>query len=141
MLTTTNGTIAIDMAKDAKAVICGAFVNITAVVNWLKARREPVLLLCAGWKGRYNLEDALFAGAVVKELAFSEGYERVADSALSVQYLYELAKEDTNKFLMNSSHRKRLAKLNLKEDIRYCLSLDETNVVPILKDGKLVLAE
>ena len=74
-------------------------------------------------------------------MAFTEGYESVADSALSVQYLYELAKEDTNKFLINSSHRKRLARLNLKEDIRYCLSLDETDVVPILKDGKLVKLE
>lgn len=138
VLTTTNGTVAIDMAKDAKAVICGAFVNISAVVNYLKEQQAPVLLLCAGWKGRYNLEDALFAGAVVKELAFSGVFQKVADSALSVQYLYELAKEDTNKFLKNSSHRQRLASLNLKEDIRYCLSLDQTNNVPILKDGKLV---
>ncbi len=140
VLTTTNGTIAIEMAKDAKDVICGAFVNLSAVVNYLKERQQPVLLLCAGWKGRYNLEDALFAGAVVKELAFSGVFQNVADSALSVQYLYEQAREDTNKFLHNSSHRKRLAKLNLKEDIRYCLSIDQTDNVPLLQDGKLVRA-
>lgn len=137
-LTTTNGTMAIDMAKDAKMVVCGAFVNLSALVNWLKREKNPVLLLCAGWKGRYNLEDALFAGAVTQQLAFTEGFERVADSALTTQYLYEAAKEDTNKFLINSSHRQRLAKLNLKEDIRYCLSIDQTHNIPVLRDGKLV---
>jgi 2-phosphosulfolactate phosphatase len=68
-MTTTNGTLSISKAKtDAVKVIVGAFLNLAAVVNHLKNQPYDVLVLCAGWKGRPNLEDTLFAGAVVEAL-------------------------------------------------------------------------
>ena len=137
VLTTTNGTKALDQARDARQVVCGAFSNLTTLCNWLKAEGRPVLLLCAGWKGRFNLEDALFAGAVVSKLADDPNFQNTADSALSVRYLYEQAHDDPFKFLQHSSHRKRLAKLNLKEDIRFCLSLDTSTAIPVLRGQKL----
>ena len=138
VLTTTNGTKSINIAKDAYKVVAGAFVNITALCNWLQEQNKDVLLLCAGWKDRYNLEDALFAGAVVDALSKHENYQTLADSALASKYLYHSAKDDPYKFLRNSSHRRRLSKLNLKADIKYCLTLDQTSVIPILHEGALV---
>jgi 2-phosphosulfolactate phosphatase len=138
VLTTTNGTQAIEQCKDAYKVIIGAFTNLTALCDFLKNEGKDVILLCSGWKNKFNLEDSLFAGAVVDELANDERFTEFADSSLAARYLFQVAKDDAYKFLRNSSHRKRLAKLNLKEDIKYSLSFDKSSIIPILKDGKLV---
>jgi 2-phosphosulfolactate phosphatase len=141
VLTTTNGTQAVDVAKNASKVIIGSFLNITAVCNWLEKQDKDLVLLCSGWKSRYNLEDTLFAGAVVTELTKRKAFDELTDSALSVGYLYEMAKDDPYKFLANSSHRRRMAKLNLKKDIRYCLQLDQTDIIPTLNGNVIIKLE
>ncbi|MEM9857283.1 MAG: 2-phosphosulfolactate phosphatase, partial [Bacteroidota bacterium] len=52
--TTTNGTVAIEKSKGAKNIIIGAFLNITAVADFLRKREESVIIFCAGWKGKVN---------------------------------------------------------------------------------------
>lgn len=141
VLTTTNGTKAINMAKETHRVLIGAFTNFTTVTNWLVNQDKDIIVLCSGWKGRYNLEDTLFAGALTHALNQRGSLTEIEDSALSAMYLYNLAKDDPYKFLMNSSHRRRLKKLNLKEDIRYCLSMDQANVLPFYEDGRLITTE
>ncbi|MFN3342724.1 MAG: 2-phosphosulfolactate phosphatase [Flavobacteriales bacterium] len=138
VLTTTNGTQAINAAKDAHKVIIGAFTNITAVCNYLKSQDRNVMLLCSGWKNKFNLEDALFAGAVTEELSKHPELFKLQDAALALKYLYQQAMEDPHKFLHNASHKERLAKLGLKEDIKYCLQNDLTKEIPVLDNGALV---
>ncbi|MBX7095315.1 MAG: 2-phosphosulfolactate phosphatase [Flavobacteriales bacterium] len=137
VLTTTNGTQAINAAKDAHKVIIGAFTNISAVCDYLKSQERNVLLLCSGWKNKFNLEDALFAGAVTEELSKVE-HVKLQDAALALKYLYQQAKEDPHKFLHNASHKERLARLGLKDDIKYCLQSDLTREIPVLENGALV---
>lgn len=134
VLSTTNGTRAIETAKAADTIIIGSFLNLTAVCNYLKAQNKDVILLCAGWKGRYNLEDSLFAGAVVSHFEGSEVFTGISDSSISAKQMYNLAKGDLNNFLKGSSHRKRLQRLNLEKDIEYCLQLDKIDLVPVF-DG------
>lgn len=130
VLSTTNGTQAIEKAKAANTIIIGSFLNLNAVVKFLKQENKNIMLLCAGWKNRYNLEDSLFAGAVVNQLKDSEVFTGLADSSIAASHLYEAAKENLNEFLKNSSHRNRLAKLNLEKDIDYCLQLNTMDIVP-----------
>src|SRR5687767_2329393 len=66
--TTTNGTRAIVKSLGAKEIIIGSFLNLTAVANHLRTINSDVLVVCAGWKGKVNLEDQLFAGALVELL-------------------------------------------------------------------------
>lgn len=129
-LTTTNGTKAIHRAAAADRVIIGSFLNISAVCNYLEKLNKDVLLLCAGWRNRYNLEDSLFAGAVVDKLSQNPIFAGISDSAIAAKYLYNSAKEDMNGFLKVSSHRKRLVRLNLEKDIEYCLQQDISDIVP-----------
>jgi phosphosulfolactate phosphohydrolase-like enzyme len=60
------------------------------------------------------------------------------DSSIAAKYLYLSAKDNYFGYLKSSSHRRRLKNLNLNEDIKYCLTPDQTDVIPILRDGKLV---
>jgi 2-phosphosulfolactate phosphatase len=135
--TTTNGTMAIEKSKGAKEVIVGSFLNLNAVAKYLLFNENNVLVVCAGWKGRVNLEDTLFAGALVEKLKDYLGPD--CDAPLAARHLYNIAKSDLSKFLSESSHVKRLNKLNIHEDFEFCLSIDKYNHLPRLKNGVLVL--
>jgi 2-phosphosulfolactate phosphatase len=135
--TTTNGTQAIARSAGAKEIIIGSFLNLSAVAHYLQKNDNSVLVVCAGWKGKVNLEDTLFAGALVELL--KDHVEPDCDAPLAAQHLYNLAKHNMMDFLKNSSHVKRLARLNIHKDIEYCLTLDQYNVVPVLRDGVLVV--
>jgi 2-phosphosulfolactate phosphatase len=136
--TTTNGTQAIEKSKNALELIIGAFLNLTATAKHLKKTENSVLILCAGWKGRVNLEDTLFAGAVIEQIQGDFIVED--DAALAAFHLYQKTKNDLVGFLNESSHVKRLNRLNIHEDIKFCLTADQYDVVPMLKDGKLILS-
>ncbi len=137
-ITTTNGTQAIQAAKHSNHVIIGSFLNHKAIVEYLSGQKRPVVMLCAGWKSKFNLEDTLFAGAVVDALLQQHNYTTTCDSALASRHLYHLAKEDMYEFLSASSHRNRLHRLNLERDVKYCLTPNQCPVIPILKNGELV---
>ena len=96
-------------------------------------------MVCAGWKGKVNIEDSLFAGAVIEKL--KDDFESACDAPLMVQHLYNQAKHDLAGFLANSSHVKRLAKLNVYKDIGFCVNIDQYMVLPILRDGVLINIE
>jgi 2-phosphosulfolactate phosphatase len=134
--TTTNGTQAIVKSLGAKEIIIGSFLNLTAVTEHLQKSQLDVLVVCAGWKGKVNLEDTLFAGALVEKL--KNELHPACDAPLAAQHLYNLAKNDLVAFLSTSSHVQRLAKLNIHKDIAFCLTPDVYKTVPILRNNVLV---
>lgn len=134
--TTTNGTQAIVKSLEAKEIVIGSFLNLRAVVTHLLQTDDNILVVCAGWKGKVNLEDTLFAGAIVELL--KETVVPECDAPLMAQHLYNAAKNDMEAFLRESSHVKRLARLGIQKDITFCLTPDQYNVVPVLKNGALV---
>ncbi|MCA0430584.1 MAG: 2-phosphosulfolactate phosphatase [Bacteroidetes bacterium] len=139
-ITTTNGTQAIEAAKQADKVIIGSFLNLDSVIDFIKNENKDVLFLCAGWKNKFNLEDTLFAGAVAEPLIYKYGFDSSCDSTIAAMELYNNAKHDLFKFLANSSHRNRLAKLDLERDIKYCLTPNQCPVIPVLEGKFLVKA-
>jgi 2-phosphosulfolactate phosphatase len=139
-ITTTNGTQAIEAAKLADKVIIGSFLNLDSVIDFIKNENKDVLFLCAGWKNKFNLEDTLFAGAVAEPLIYKYGFDSSCDSTIAAMELYNNAKHDLFKFLANSSHRNRLAKLDLERDIKYCLTPNQCPVIPVLEGKFLVKA-
>lgn len=133
--TTTNGTQALTKSAGANEIVIGSFLNLSAVTSYLLNGKNNILIVCAGWKGKVNLEDTLFAGAVVDLL--KNHIQPDCDAPLAAQHLYALAKRDLRGFLRNSSHVKRLVSLNIHKDIEFCLTSDQYNVVPVLRNGVL----
>ncbi len=133
--TTTNGTQAIAKSLGAKEIIIGAFLNLSAVADHLIKSNNDVLIVCAGWKGKVNMEDTVFAGALVEKL--KDKFKLACDSPLVAQQLYNRAKNDIAGFLNASSHVQRLNRLNIHEDMAFCLTIDKYTVVPVLKNGAL----
>jgi len=141
VLTTTNGTRLLHMAleKGAKEIVVGSFANLSAVCDHLIEAKKDVMLACAAWKDRVNMEDSLFAGAVIARV--KEHFTINCDSSHIAEKMYEKGKKDLFDFMKKNeaSHYHRLMGFGLEKDIRYCLSEDEANVLPIYNDGKLVL--
>jgi 2-phosphosulfolactate phosphatase len=136
VLTTTNGTQALHLSRKAKKVVIGSFLNLTALCNWLKTQGENILLVCAGWKNNFNLEDTLFAGAVVEQL--KELNFKLDDAAIAANDLYQTGRDDINAYLKKTSHSERLKKLGIEKDIEFCLQVDLTTAIPILKGDRLI---
>jgi 2-phosphosulfolactate phosphatase len=141
VLTTTNGTKLLHMALDrgAPEVITGSFPNITAVCEHLINSDRDVFLGCAAWKDRVNLEDTLFAGAVISRI--KHHFNIQCDSSRLAENMFQEAGEDRFEFMKKreATHYQRLMRYNLEKDIRYCLSDDGANVLPIFKGDRLVV--
>jgi 2-phosphosulfolactate phosphatase len=141
VLTTTNGTKLLHMALDrgAPEVITGSFPNITAVCEYLINSDRDVFLGCAAWKDRVNLEDTLFAGAVISRI--KDHFNIQCDSSKLAENMFHEAGEDRFEFMKKkeATHYQRLMRYNLERDIRFCLSDDGANVLPIFKGDRLVV--
>ncbi len=141
VLTTTNGTRLLHMAleKGAKEVVTGSFPNLSAVCDHLQEKNQHVILGCAAWKDRVNIEDMLFAGAVISRIG--KQFSINCDSSHIALAMYEKANKDMFAFMKKNeaSHYHRLMNFGLEDDIRYCLTADGANVLPRYEDGKLVI--
>ena len=139
VLTTTNGTKAINNAKDHK-VITASYINIDSVVQYLIEDNNDVIILCSGWKGVFNLEDTIFAGTLSNLLLDSNKFCSVCDSLFASIELMKNSGDNLFEYLSNSSHRRRLKSLNMEEDTRYCLSpLVKSDIIPTLKGDRLIV--
>ena len=130
VITTTNGTLAINKSKHAgPGMLLASFLNANAVVDHVCCDTEnDILIVCSGWKGRFCIEDVLLAGLLVKKILLNDTFTSDSDSVLLARELYVSAQSNLLGFLSNSSYRKRM---NLDEDVRYCLQRDIMNIVPI----------
>lgn len=136
VLTTTNGTQALYLSRKAKQIAIGSFLNLTSLCNWLKTTNENILLVCAGWKYNFNLEDTLFAGAVVEQL--KTGSYQLDDPAIAANDLFQLGKHDVDGYLKKTSHGERLKQLGIEKDIAFCLHTDTTTAIPVLQGNRLI---
>jgi 2-phosphosulfolactate phosphatase len=136
VLTTTNGTHALHMSIKAKQIVIGSFLNLTSLCNWLKTQNENILLVCAGWKNNFNIEDTVFAGAVADQL--KELNYKWDDATIAANDMYSLAKPDLGAYLSKTSHGERMKQLGILDDIAFCLHVDITTAIPVLRGDKLV---
>lgn len=140
VLTTTNGTKLLHMAlaNGASHIITGSFPNISAVCQYLVQQRQPVLLACSAWKDRVNIEDTLFAGAVISRIR--ENFSINCDASGIAETLYESAAPDLYGFLKkkNATHYQRLTGFGLEKDLKYCLTMDVAGVLPFYENERLI---
>jgi 2-phosphosulfolactate phosphatase len=138
VITTTNGTKLLHMAlkQGAKNIITGSFPNLSKVVEFLKSQDSPVILGCSGWKNKFNIEDVLFAGAVIEEV--KTHFDIQCDSSFVANQLYMQQKDQLTTYIKTVTHWHRLAAFGLEEDMLYCISRDVAPSLPIFKEGALI---
>lgn len=135
---TTNGTRCIHLASHSRAVVIGAFLNISSLAEWLIIQNAPVLIFCASWKDRFSLEDTVFAGALAERLLDSGKFETICDAVTASVDLWNLAKPDLFGYIQKSAQKSRLASKGLDDCIEYCLTSDLTSVIPAFRVDRLI---
>jgi 2-phosphosulfolactate phosphatase len=138
VFSTTNGTVAIDTAKDFGEVTLGAFSNLSALAGWIAAQQQNVIVLCSGWKNTFCLEDTIFAGAMIEKLLSLKSYQIHCDSAAASIDLWNTAKTDVPGYVEKAIHRQRLRVLGVDDVLEYSFKTDTCSVVPLLKDGEII---
>jgi 2-phosphosulfolactate phosphatase len=135
---TTNGTNAIHLASTGNQVLIGAWLNISALARHIWKEGRDLLILCAGWRNKFNLEDTLFAGGLAQMVLKDDQFYTICDATLGAIDLYEFAQEDMMGYIEKVAQRHRLRKHNLDDVIGYCHETDLTDLIPVLVDDKLV---
>ena len=123
---TTNGTYIINLASQAARVVVGSFLNISDLTTWIVRENRDVLLFCAGWKNRFNLEDTICAGAFAERLLETSRFDTICDSTLAALDLWSMAKHDLRGYIEKVAQRTRLRDKGLDDCIDFCLSMDYT---------------
>ncbi len=139
VLTTTNGTKAINLSLKADEILIGSFLNLSSLENLLKQKNKDCIIFCSGWKGLVCLEDTLFAGCLATRLLSSGVFFSHCDSVILSKKIFDSASKDMLSFLINSSYKERTRELNINADINFCLSIDRFKDVPFYKNGKLLI--
>ncbi len=141
VFTTTNGTQAINTAMDADCLLVGAFSNLNAVADFCIEQKKDVMILCAGWENKFNIEDTLFGGALAEVLCDKGGYTPQTDAAKIAMEMWNIAKSNPREYVEKSDHIKRLEANGLADSVNYCLAIDTVPLVPIFDKltGKLTV--
>ncbi len=138
ILNTTNGSKAITRSGNAEEVFIASFLNMTAVVNKLKATEREIMVICAGWKGRLSLEDMLCAGAIIYNLMDGKLWKTSRDGAKIAFGLYQKYGKNIKSVVSDSNHATTLKSLGYEKDIAFCCEVDMFDYVPELKDGMII---
>ena len=136
VISTTNGSQAIIKSTEAHQILIGAFLNLESLVDYLLQAPQNVVIHCAGWKGTPNLEDTLFAGALIDECA--EELSISGDSALLAHQLYISSHESLLGIALNSAHAERLKSFGIEKDLEFCMEESHYQVVPVLVNDELI---
>lgn len=138
VITTTNGTLAIENSRDAKQIYIMSFLNCKAVVDILKQREKDIVIVCAGTNGEYSADDALCAGMFINLILEYKEVE-LSDIALTQKQIYEFSSGDIHKCLKKSKHYNTLMDIRLDKDLEYCLNPNLIDIVLYYKDGKIII--
>lgn len=131
VMSTTNGTRAIEAASDADCLLIGSFSNISSIADFCIKKQKDVLVLCAGWKDKFNLEDTLFGGALGEKLVLEGDYNSDFDAVGMARSMWREAYPDIMSYIKRSEHMKRMEKHGLLDVAGFCLESDTVDVLPV----------
>lgn len=141
VFTTTNGTRAIYAARESANLLIGAFSNLQAIADRCIEIKGRIVVLCAGWENKVNIEDTLFGGVLAEILMRDHKVEFGSDAVQIALELWKSAKGDLNEFIKTSDHYKRLVANNAEGDASFCLTPNTMPIIPYLSknEGNIIL--
>jgi sec-independent protein translocase protein TatC len=136
---TTNGTRLLRAAEGLGQTVLFSFVNLSAAADFASRAEGDAVIVCAGWRGRFAVEDALAAGALVDEALRRRPDLRVTEAASTARDLYLRAAGDIARRIRDTEAGARLASLGFADDIDLCTRRDAIPVLPVAGGSPLRL--
>lgn len=121
VLSTTNGTRSIvAAAASCDEVVLGALLNLEVVAA--RARGSDTIVLCAGYKGVFAIDDAYCAGRIVQLLEAERTDSAVASAVVAERFPHAI----------DGINARTYGPPGLEEDIAWCSQVSVLDVVPRL---------
>lgn len=140
---TTNGSVAMAKSRYARAMAVAGFVNMSAVVDFVRSLQSDIMIVCAGRPpitGGFSLEDAVCAGMLVHMLSEDKSAAvELSDPSLAARILYKSFGRSILKMMKNTDHGRYLAEIGFGEDIKLCAQIDSMQSVPVLTGTSIKL--
>lgn len=137
VMTTTNGTRAIQKAQKAENILAGSFLNARSCGRAALELKRDVVILCAGTQDQFSLEDGLCAGLIIHEMEQERLSLEKDDFGTAMLYTYRQAEEHVHETLKSCKNGKKLHKLGYDEDVEFCARRNLYSVVPRLRQGEM----
>ncbi|MGB2868446.1 MAG: 2-phosphosulfolactate phosphatase [Bacteroidota bacterium] len=132
---TTNGSVAMARSRYARRLVVGSFVNLSAVVNFLREEKNDVLFICAGRAnglGGFSLEDSVCAGMMIQQLMKLDSKDlELTDSSKAALALFKSFGRSVLKMLKETDHGRFLVEIGFGEDLKICSAVDSVQVLPM----------
>jgi 2-phosphosulfolactate phosphatase len=144
ILSTTNGTVAIQKAKNAKKLYAASFLNGKAVADKISSsHNETVLIICSGSSNQFSLEDFYGAGYLLNCLhkANGGGVWELTDSSKAALYFYQSQAQRSTEILKASRVGKMLVEYGFEHELEFAASQDRLPIVPVVKGQSIVIEE
>jgi 2-phosphosulfolactate phosphatase len=147
VMTTTNGTRALLAVAERRGegerrtqVMVGAFLNLDAMIAHLASDAvASASVVCASREGRFALEDAVCAGAIVRGLEAAGLELELNDGALAARALATRHMDDLEGMLERTAAGRHLKEVGLGDDLAFCAEVGRTDAIPRFRDRKLTL--
>jgi len=145
VLSTSNGTMVLDLLKESPKVMVGCFLNARAccqaAVEEALRLQVGVGIACAGVRGDFALDDTVCVGYLAVEIErelLARGISPVLnDAARAAGQLYRSYPDIMSAFLQSASGR-RVIEIGDEPDNEFCSRIDVSKKVPVLVPGPVL---
>nr|WP_285842673.1 2-phosphosulfolactate phosphatase [Metabacillus litoralis] len=139
ILSTTNGTVAINQSKKANKIYICSLLNGKAVANTITHfhKDDSIIIVCSGSSDQFCLEDFYGAGHLIYHLQ-EKMHLQLTDSAKAARLFYESNKSVAETILL-SRVGEMLVKYGFINEVKFVSQKDCFEIVPFF-DGEKIIA-
>jgi 2-phosphosulfolactate phosphatase len=138
ILTTTNGTRAIQKAERASSLLIGCFLNATACIQYALSKRLDITLYCAGTRSEFALEDGLAAGLMIHRAKLLQPQVQLCDLGEALRASYLHLSDRLPQLLPHTTTGRRLVQHHFADDLAFCAQIDHYRLVPIVREKRIL---
>jgi 2-phosphosulfolactate phosphatase len=131
VLSTTNGTHAIELWASSRRTFIGCLRNAGAVASQLlgEPTTTSITIVCAGRAGELAIDDVYTAGAIVSHIVDAGAEVTLDETALTALHVNH-AYQDSEQALSTSRSAQLLKPVGHFDDVAFCAEQDVSIVVP-----------
>ncbi len=142
VMTTTNGTGIFSKSYKSEAVIAAALVNVSRAAERIARADRDVVIVCSGHEGGFSIEDTICGGMLIHLLSTVHQKQVTVNDAGSLSLLlFRTNKTAIRQTLEQGEHGRFLTSIGFGRDVEIASEVDSMPVLPMLRDGRLVLDE
>jgi len=136
VLTTTNGTRAIQKALKGETILIGSLLNGESCVKTALSYKKDIVLLAAGDRNQFAFEDGLGAGFLIDQIKKNyNDFIEINDFGLAMYGAYKYHENELLEIIKSSQNAKKLIQNGLTADVEFSCQINSFSITPFVNDN------